>query len=74
MDLLFWHHDATGFLALTVVAWALTVISAMVAARLEEAEARAQLAHEPARLLRAQLALEPAAELGQPATVALRIA
>jgi hypothetical protein len=43
MDTLFWHHDAAGFLALAVVAWAMTVVAAVIAARLEEREAAALL-------------------------------
>jgi hypothetical protein len=44
MDLLLWPHDAAGYLALTVVAWATIVIAAVVAARLEE---RATVAERP---------------------------
>lgn len=36
MNILLWPHDAAGYLALAVVAWVMTVVAAMVAARLEE--------------------------------------
>ena len=70
MDLLFWHHDATGFLALTIGAWALTVVAALFAARLEEREA---VAAARALVARARTANEPVAELRQRATASLRI-
>lgn len=36
MHILLLPHDAAGYLALTVVAWLMIVVAAMVAARLEE--------------------------------------